>query len=315
VLVVVLLTAPHASLGTTNARYQSVCQHRKVQVLSDIDDTMTASGDKDIAGVDSRWQFEDAYAGFAQFYLELSLGATGKDVPEGMAIVSARPKELGSDFSAVKAELRETTERPFNQQLHIPADWSQLPPHKVLSGHLLDNIHIHKSKRFEAYGDTKVDRIKEFDKEKKKVDVCLIFVGDNGQGDKYAGARLLKELPKSVAAIFIHVVTSKPELNIPTPPNLFTFTTYPDAARTAFLNGMITLKGLERVIQAAEDPNSEQYPKCKVLEAKQHTENQWANHVIPHPLSADGGCTHLFQDLKAARDLLVAQKRLIKAEL
>jgi len=83
-------------------------------------------------------------------------------------------------------------------------------------------------------------------------------VGDTGELDQEAGETMLREYPKEVKAVFLHVVSDAPNPIVPPPkiingrPLLF-FRTYVGAAAKATQLGLMDTDGLLRVMQAAQD--------------------------------------------------------------
>jgi len=90
---------------TPSQRYQDACNEKKVEVFSDVDDTIKAAGTNFVAGCDTRWPGGSIYAGMPQFYLELSRGVKEIEDPINIGIVSARPEKLGNKFPDVEKEL------------------------------------------------------------------------------------------------------------------------------------------------------------------------------------------------------------------
>lgn len=87
-----------------------------------------------------------------------------------------------------------------------------------------------------------------------------IYVGDTGELDQEAGETMLREYPEVMKAVFLHVVTDDVEgpPYIPPPklinghPVIF-FRTYVGAAVDAVQLGLMSLDGLQSVIEAATE--------------------------------------------------------------
>jgi hypothetical protein len=220
------------------------------------------------------------------FYLELSRGPIGHPNPSGIGIVSARPEQLAAAFPDLEYE--------FAQAASITGlDASLWGKVKVtLPGKFGDNAHLHTHKRFIDYGKTKIDNVKKFTSDKKNADHCVVFVGDNGQGDQYAGHAMLKHNP-GVAAVFIHNVTAHPVLDVPEIENLYVFRTYPEAAYIAYKHGYITKEGVKRVLESTLV--SIQYQQC--LSCLDLHSPCPLEETVPRFNKLDGGCTALFHGI------------------
>ena len=87
-----------------------------------------------------------------------------------------------------------------------------------------------------------------------------IYVGDTGELDQEAGETMLREYPEVMKAVFLHVVTDDFEGPpfIPAPklingrPVVF-FRTYVGAAVDAVQLGLMDIRGLQSIIEAATD--------------------------------------------------------------
>ena len=85
-----------------------------------------------------------------------------------------------------------------------------------------------------------------------------LWVGDTGELDQEAGETMLREYPEVMKAVFLHVVSERPNPSIPPPklvngrPVVF-FRTYVGAASRAAQLGLMGDEGLLRVMAAAED--------------------------------------------------------------
>jgi len=267
-------------------RFKRLCTGKKIQVLSDVDDTMKAAGTNFVAGCDTRWPGSSIYAGLATFYLELSRGPQEDSDPVGIGIVSARPEQLAAAFPDLEYEFA-TAAALIGVDANI---WGKI--RVTLPGKFEDNAHIHTVKRFRDYGQTKIDNVKKFAADRKNSGYCVIFIGDNGQGDQYAGDQMLKS-NNAVAAVFIHNVTSSPLL--PTEPNenLFLFKTYPEAAYIAYKQGFINREAVVRVIEGTL--LSLQYSQC--LSCTDVTQPCLLEQTQPYWNRLGGGCSELFYSL------------------
>jgi hypothetical protein len=270
----------------STARYSEGCKDKKVQIFSDVDDTIKAAGTNFVAGCDGRWLGGSIYAGMPQFYLEL--GRTKREIsdPENIGIVSARPERLGNKFPDIEKELNAAS-----KNTSLDEKWGKIK--KILPGEIDDNLHVHTDKRFKDYADTKFKNVKNFVSNGSNNDLCIIFIGDNGQGDQLAGVRMLKEIP-SVVSVFIHNVTANPTLKVEEPDDLFIFKTYPEAAYMAYQNGFISKEAVARVIYGAQ--SSIQYGQCE--ECLDNHDSCDLKKVKPHYYKDDGGCRDLFEGIQ-----------------
>jgi len=280
---VLLLVAP---AFTQPPRFRSACKNKQIQVLSDVDDTMKAAGPNFVAGCDTRWPPGSIYAGMSAFYLELSRGPKFSNIPTAIGIVSARPEQLAAAFPDLEYEFAQAA-----AVTGIDANvWGKV--RITLPGKFRDNAHLHTHKRFIDYGNTKINNVKKFLSDKKNSDYCVIFVGDNGQGDQYAGHAMLRDNP-GVAAVFIHNVTANPILKVPDIDNLFLFRTYPEAAYIAYKNGFIPKDGVRKVLESTM--LSIQYKQC--VDCLDVNKPCVLENTVPRFNKIDGGCTTLFHSI------------------
>jgi len=151
---------------TPSQRYQDACNEKKVEVFSDVDDTIKAAGTNFVAGCDTRWPGGSIYAGMPQFYLELSRGVKEIEDPINIGIVSARPEKLGNKFPDVEKELHAASKNS-----NLVENWGDIK--KILPGQIEDNLHIHAEKRFKDYAETKFKNVRKYSEESP--DLCIIF--------------------------------------------------------------------------------------------------------------------------------------------
>jgi len=221
-----------------------------------------------------------------QFYLELSRGKDEISDPENIGIVSARPEKLGNKFPDVEKELHAAA-----KNTSLDETWGKIK--KILPGQIEDNLHVHTDKRFKDYADTKFKNVKTYMSDEANNNLCVIFIGDNGQGDQLAGVRMLAEID-SVVSVFIHNVTAAPTLIVEEPDDLFIFQTYPEAAYLAYKEGFISKEAVARVIYGAQ--SSIQYGQCE--ECLTNHDGCDLKKVKPHYYKEDGGCRDLFEDIE-----------------
>jgi hypothetical protein len=296
-----------ASVESKNARFERVCKNKEIQVLSDVDDTLKASGTNFVAGVDTRWPGGSLYAGLGYFYLELSRGPKETLNPLTPGVVSARPEQLAGSFPDVEKEFLLAAEGTKG----ISAEWAKIKV--ILPGEVDDNLHLHSAKRYRDYAETKVKNVKKF--AAANPDKCIIFMGDNGQGDQLAGKQMLDDLPDQVAAIFIHNVTDAPPLHVDPWENIFLFTTYVDAASIAFEEGFLAAGSVLRVLEGAA--KSQQFQDCRACFPEDESSPKklkcLLTKVSPAFDSVGGGCHSLFHAMETAAAQLSYTKLKIPA--
>mmetsp|Transcript_50634 Transcript_50634/g.120822 ORF Transcript_50634/g.120822 Transcript_50634/m.120822 type:complete len:456 (+) Transcript_50634:57-1424(+) len=265
-----------------------------IQVFSDVDDTFTSSGGSWPAGCDGVYEKSVIYPGYAQFVLEVSRGPNESLRVLRPALFSARPESFdflkvddGSPMAAALAapsQGKEGTD-PVSWdylnaeiQLDVPEllvsyDYQQGGIEKLLNhdagqpfglnvdgskyGHLSDFTNTH------SMGETKFENFQEFYLEEASAqsdEACVIFIGDDGQGDCNPAAQEMRRYAKhgrhelGLKAAFIHRLTcdSKP-LNCasatasPGSAPVIMFDDYLDAARKAEQHGLISAAGAQRV--------------------------------------------------------------------
>lgn len=100
-----------------------------------------------------------------------------------------------------------------------------------------------------------------------------MYVGDTGELDQEAGETMLREYPEVVKAIFLHCISGeRGQVLVPSPklingrPICF-FRTYVGAAVDAVQLGLMTMEGLEQVMQAAKE----------ALRTEERTSDKWTD--------------------------------------
>jgi hypothetical protein len=242
------------------------------QVISDVDDTLKSSGGVNVAGValggiDVQYARNSYYPGVAEFMLQLSLGPNfcrseiqtpdsssmhHRTPPPNVAILTARAEEF-------KMALELKPDNPLNVKFRQAGEaigvsnWGLGP---VLYGSVAEWIAQNRKglRKFSNF-----ERLMEQDP--TGTIFRYVYVGDTGELDQEAGETMLREYPEVVKAVFLHVVsgtieTAATPIFIPPPkfingrPLVF-FRTYVGAALLAVQLGLMSLEGLERVMDAA----------------------------------------------------------------
>lgn len=227
------------------------------KVLSDVDDTFLSSGAHFPAGIDGRFQKKQIYPGVAAFMRQLDtafglsselLGSETGRKTGNVTFLSARPRvhkgvmenQLFDDFAKLQDEDR----------FHcMPA---------MLGGDLESGYAYMRRGDFEPMATKKLQNFLEYCR--LYPEYSFVFIGDNGQGDLRAGARMLDEHPDLIEAVFIHIVqpvdkthgidhyrSLRPEVRR----KLVLFRDYADAALAAVERGLFPLEGLGKVLHAA----------------------------------------------------------------
>jgi hypothetical protein len=223
------------------------------KILSDVDDTLFASGGEFPAGIDASFKKHQLYPGVLRFYKELDLGYSHHgiwdDSKQGnMVFLSARPHVV-HDFSEKKSYGVFDNLRKQEQGLHaVPT---------LLAGDLKSGYdYIYK-------GDVEPMAQKKFinfDQYASLYPECrFVFIGDNGQGDVRAGALMAAKYTAQMEMVLIHQVQPihKTPLYTPESPfvwdraNIQFFQTYIGAALRAARGDLIHPSGLRRVAAAA----------------------------------------------------------------
>jgi len=254
---------PAGILGNHDLCARGICDHG-LRVYSDRDDTMRCSGGFP-TGVDRECVKGGIYPGVAKFIHVLghSLDETDEDHAEAalkkgrtFAEISARPADTQVLFRAER------------RSYHLGGDIfpgteldDQIDPVSY-GGHLGESLSALGHGDWTSVGKTKVDnfRMAERDTAAREGDNytrgAAVFLGDDGQGDAYAG----RELQSEVRVAFIHklnYVGEHPHGDVkslnPDSTGIVYFYTYPEAAKHAFALNLITKKSYLNVLRATID--------------------------------------------------------------
>lgn len=263
-----------------------------VLVFLDVDDTYKSSGGQSPAGCDGLYEKDVIYPGMAQFVLELARGPDEATSVLQPAVMSARPD--GLDFLKVKedspmvaammgtpsdADHADYARQNADAKLRIPTG---LKSYRYQDGDLLNilkgsvpsrdfgldiagSMYGHLSDGFdhEKMGETKYNHFRDFFQSSPGAnDACVVFIGDDGQGDCSPASYKMRQLLKTgqqqlgLKAAFIHRLTCPKKPNClafndaPNEAPILTFDTYLDAARQAMERNFISRAGFERVKDA-----------------------------------------------------------------
>mmetsp|Transcript_13414 Transcript_13414/g.33780 ORF Transcript_13414/g.33780 Transcript_13414/m.33780 type:complete len:309 (-) Transcript_13414:35-961(-) len=241
------------SLGVNNLRF--------TQVISDVDDTLKSSGGVSVGGValggiDVQYDRGDFYPGVGEFMLALSqYGLMEEANPAKIAILTARAEEFKAALEIKEGSKLAVALRSAGEKAGIDG-WGVGP---VLYGSVAEWI-AQDRKGLRKF--TNFERLIEQDPTGTVFQ--YIYVGDTGELDQEAGETMLREYPEVMKAVFLHVVTDDVEGPpfIPPPklinghPVIF-FRTYVGASVDAVQLGLMSLDGLESVIEAATEKLSD----------------------------------------------------------
>eukprot|EP00566_Odontella_aurita_P014805 CAMPEP_0113543340 /NCGR_PEP_ID=MMETSP0015_2-20120614/10104_1 /TAXON_ID=2838 /ORGANISM="Odontella" /LENGTH=342 /DNA_ID=CAMNT_0000443489 /DNA_START=182 /DNA_END=1211 /DNA_ORIENTATION=+ /assembly_acc=CAM_ASM_000160 len=244
------------------------------QVISDVDDTLKSSGGVNVAGGNRRSVQEGGflpgrvpvYAGAepasVDRYSEVLL-VDEEDAVEGGGAAEKKPKLAPAKVAVLTARAEE-----FKAALELKEDsklavafrtageragyegWGLGP---VLYGSVAEWV-VQDRKGMRKFSN--FERLLEQDPTGTVMQ--YIYVGDTGELDQEAGETMLREYPEVVKAVFLHVVSDRPDPVVPPPkiingrPVVF-FRTYVGAAARAAQLGLMDEGGMMRVVAAAEE--------------------------------------------------------------
>lgn len=191
------------------------------KLLADIDDTVYASVN------DPRFAKGTRYPGVRAFMDALDQGTKGD-----VLFLTARPKgEAGGTFDTLKK--------------------MGFEPPTVMTGGLvtyLRRILVPMGKEELAYPGMGARKVENFERHQALFpEYGYAFVGDNGQGDVYAGRGMLATHPDRINGAFIHLVTPRKDEQ---PDGLTYFHTYVGAAAQALKQSLISKEGAAQVAAA-----------------------------------------------------------------
>lgn len=241
----------------------------RTRVVTDIDDTVKSSGGVNIfgialGGIDTQFKRGEFYPGVFQFLLELSKGITSGVVkksgstlpPEKVAVLTARAREFKFALALKPKDKLCTAFREVGKKNGV-TNWGIGPVYygSVAEWVLQGRKGIRKFDNFEKL--MRDDRLHSGMVARRK----YILVGDTGEKDEDAGERIIAKYPRSVSAVFLHVVSKEQDRSRVVLPKdrkingvpILYFRTYVGAAQKAMQNRLITEAGLLRVVDAARE--------------------------------------------------------------
>lgn len=242
----------HMRLGTKRASKRRLQAWRKV--LSDVDDTLSSSGGRYPAGIDTRYPRHVLYPGVLPFYRELDMGTAGPDewTPDrvgNLVFLSARP-HVYKDMSEKKSYAKFSALYEKKGMHTVPT---------MLAGNL------RSGRAFMVQGDLEPMAQKKFENFGEYYQLypefTHVFVGDNGQGDVRAAELIVEKFgPDALEAGFFHLVQpiektygykSKETLEKWRKMKIVFFNTYVGAAVEAFKMKKVRLTGLYKICSEA----------------------------------------------------------------
>jgi hypothetical protein len=246
---------------TLSTRCYAATPQPFTQVVSDVDDTLKSSGGVHMAGValggiDVQYPRGAYYPGVAEFMLHVSLGPTYSSLgtaipntPAKVAILTARAEEFKLALELKPDNPLSVAFREAGEAVSV-SDWGLGP---VLYGSVAEWI-VQDRKGLRKFSN--FERLLKQDPSGAVMQ--YVYVGDTGELDQEAGETMLREYPEVVKAVFLHVVSGKMNEPVTVPPPklingrpLVFFRTYVGAATAAVKLGLMSVQGLERVIDAA----------------------------------------------------------------
>eukprot|EP01065_Artemidia_motanka_P043041 TRINITY_DN5896_c0_g1_i1.p1 TRINITY_DN5896_c0_g1~~TRINITY_DN5896_c0_g1_i1.p1 ORF type:complete len:737 (+),score=180.22 TRINITY_DN5896_c0_g1_i1:107-2317(+) len=206
---------------------------RGVKVISDLDDTIVCSGGRWPAGSDRRLHHGELYPGALSFLRELArcgpAGREGKKLSSGLVFLSARP-HLYKDYMETKSyrQFRALADAGLLGQMATLLPGKLRPPIRDAWRYITRA----GAKPWELVGANKARTVGEY--QELYPEATLVFVGDDGQGDRYAAEDLLAE--GKIVSAFIHSVIPPEDLRrrySDPPEGMYVFRTYVEAAALA----------------------------------------------------------------------------------
>tara|TARA_B100001287_G_scaffold253183_1_gene235689 strand:- start:31675 stop:32976 length:1302 start_codon:yes stop_codon:yes gene_type:complete len=207
--------------------FTQIAKKRVKHILTDIDDTIFAHPDnkglyflsgilpilKDIAGSDYSWIKKEPYPGIKTFYKQFYRKIADKN-KRYSTILSATPgilkaRKLNDIHLKPISYLQDKNDFAFIQGIDGFRNTASLAIPSIVDNDISKaskNIRSdNKEGIYRLFGKIKYIRAKQYKALFPEYD--LIFIGDNGQGDEYAGEDMIKN--KIVSNVFIHQIIDK----------------------------------------------------------------------------------------------------------
>jgi hypothetical protein len=236
-----------------------------VRVITDIDDTVKSSGGKTLlgiplGGIDKQYRRGEFYPGVFQFVLELSRhganaaqGGLAGAIPETVGVLTARAKEFKFALELKPSGKLMTKFRDCGLRNGFQ-DWGVGSVYYGSAQEWVVNSWkgLRKFQNFELM-------MEDHAREKEGRRDQYVFVGDTGEKDEQAGEFIATKYPRNLKAVFLHVVSMNPNpAYVKVPQDRFVgkvpiyyFRTYVGAANKAMKGGLISVDGLQSVLDQA----------------------------------------------------------------
>jgi hypothetical protein len=225
----------------------------RLQVVTDIDDTVKSSGGVEVAGiylggVDASYTRGTFYPGVFAFSAELAMAKNGR-TPSDVAVLTARAEEFRFALELKQSDKLCVGFRNAGMARGL-SDWGVGP---VLYGSVAEWI-CQERKGWRKYENFKLLR------ERNRKGTTYVFIGDNGKSEKdlEAATRIVEEFPEEVEAVFIHAVDADEQpaplpddTQVGTVPVRY-FRTYASAAAKAARLGLLDNGAAGRVLDDVE---------------------------------------------------------------
>ena len=200
-------TSPHIPCSSRRCSCPVVAllRGRRVQVITDIDDTIKSSGGValgtiPLGGVDTSFARGACYPGVFRFGAELAAHAMGSSRPPApMAVLTARAREFRWALEIKQSDKICQGFRRAGEAAGL-SEWGIGP---VLYGSVQEWI-CQERKGWRKFENFKVLRASSGDS-----DLRWVFVGDNGSSEKdlEAAEMIISEYPRALRAVFMHAVS------------------------------------------------------------------------------------------------------------
>jgi hypothetical protein len=252
-------TSPHIPCSSRRCSCPVVAllRGRRVQVITDIDDTIKSSGGValgtiPLGGVDTSFARGACYPGVFRFGAELAAHAMGSSRPPApMAVLTARAREFRWALEIKQSDKICQGFRRAGEAAGL-SEWGIGP---VLYGSVQEWI-CQERKGWRKFENFKVLRASSGDS-----DLRWVFVGDNGSSEKdlEAAEMIISEYPRALRAVFMHAVSGNeqpatlPEDNDIDGVPFRYFRTYATAASKAAKLGLLSNAAAHRVLDAVEE--------------------------------------------------------------
>ncbi|KAF4686153.1 hypothetical protein FOZ60_005593 [Perkinsus olseni] len=227
------------------------------KVLSDVDDTLVCSGGMHPAGCDTDYPRKTVYPGVGAFYRELDLGVAHPEpwpssandsynILGNLVFLSARPH--------VYKDLTEN--KSYEKFIKYYQDGVLHCVPTLLPGSMTKGADFLLRERLEPLAENKYTNFKEYASLYPEYD--FVFIGDNGQADVRAAAKMMEVPFANLKMAYIHKVQDGETYGLPPKGDkrldkFYFFTNYVQAGTHAYEHQLISFEGIKRLLQQAND--------------------------------------------------------------